>query len=415
MTRLGCIADDYTGAADVASVLRRAGLRTMLRFGTPDGRGRSAGTTSGAVDRSDADAVVVALKSRNAAASEAVRASLAARRWLGTERLYFKYCSTFDSTDAGNIGPVADALLDAAGSALTVVCPASPEHGRTVYQGHLFVGDRLLAESPMRHHPLNPMTESDLVRVLARQTRYPVALVPHEIVREGPDALASALNVRAARGIRYAVTDGICDADLATIAAATRNLPLQTGAAGLAHAIGKLMGLGAPHERPFLPDGPTVILAGSCSPATLSQVAHATGHFPALRLDPLKPDRATAWLDQHLGATPILIYSSVPPGQRTADHGPLVERAMGRLAERAVHRGARRFVIAGGETAGAVVEALAVDAAVVGDEVDSGVPWLVTTGIRPIALLLKSGNFGAPDLLVRAAERCTAEERCSPS
>ena len=174
------------------------------------------------------------------------------------------------------------------------------------------------------------------------------------------------------------------------------------------------MGMGAPQERPSLPDGPTVILAGSCSPATLSQVAHARGHFPAFRLDPLKPDRATAWLDQHLGATPILIYSSVPPGQRTADHGPLVERAMGRLAQRAVHRGARRLVVAGGETAGAVVEALAVDAAVVGDEIDRGVPWLVSTGIRPVALLLKSGNFGAPDLLVRAADGRTAEERCSP-
>jgi uncharacterized protein YgbK (DUF1537 family) len=247
---LGCVAEDYTGGTDVASALRREGLGTMLLFGPPR-PDWSAG---------DAEAVVVALKSRNLPAADAVAVSLAAQRWLrdqGIGRLYFKYCSTFDSTDAGNIGPVADALLEAAGAPLTVVCPASPEHRRTVHQGHLFVGDRLLSESSMRHHPLTPMTDPDLVRVLGRQTRHRVGLVSSQMVRQGADAVAAALSDLRAQGTRYVVTDAVDDRDLAAIAAACRDLPVVTGAAGLVrHLAGSTRAPQAPEPQAPEPGAP---------------------------------------------------------------------------------------------------------------------------------------------------------------
>jgi 3-dehydrotetronate 4-kinase len=273
--RLGCVADDYTGGTDVASALRREGLGTVLLFGPP----RPGWSTV------DAGAVVVALKSRNLPPGDAVAVSLGAQRWLGEQgigRLYFKYCSTFDSTDEGNIGPVADALLEAAGAAFTVVCPTSPEHGRTVHQGHLFVGDRLLSESSMRHHPLTPMTDSDLVRVLGRQTPHGVGLVPSQVVRQGSGAVAGAFGELAGRGVRFAVTDAVDDHDLAAVAAACRDLPVVTGAVGLVRLLGAglaptLRG-GAPGKGTGvgrLPGGPALILAGSSSAATLEQVARA--------------------------------------------------------------------------------------------------------------------------------------------
>ncbi|NUP42043.1 MAG: four-carbon acid sugar kinase family protein, partial [Streptomyces sp.] len=233
---LGCVADDYTGGTDVAAAFRRSGLRTVLLFGPP-----GAGTVV-----PDSDAVVVALKTRSVPAGEAVTASRAVQDWLtgqGVRRLYFKYCSTFDSTDQGNIGPVADALAEAARARLTVVCPASPEHGRTVYQGHLFVGDRLLSDSPMRHHPLTPMTDPDLVRVLARQTPHEVALVPLRTVERGVEAVRTALAELEARGVRHAVIDAVHDGHLAVVAGATTQLPVITGASGLARAAGALTGV----------------------------------------------------------------------------------------------------------------------------------------------------------------------------
>jgi uncharacterized protein YgbK (DUF1537 family) len=406
---LGCIADDYTGGTDVASALRREGLGTVLLFGPhlPDW---SAG---------DADAVVVALKSRNLPPADAVAVSLAAQRWLreqGTRRLYFKYCSTFDSTDEGNIGPVADALLEAAGAPLTVVCPTSPEHGRTVYQGHLFVGDRLLSESSMRHHPLTPMTDPDLVRVLGRQTRHGVGLVTSDVVRQGPEAVAAAYGRLRGRGVRFAVTDAVDDRDLAAVAAACRDLPLVTGAAGLVRHLGAALAR-APAAEPAagaLPGGPALILAGSSSAATLEQVARARARYPAFRLDPAAtPDpgdlraKAVDWMGRHLERGTVLVYASAPPGERaaaTAAAARAIELTMAELARAAVGRGVRRIVVAGGETSGAVVDGLGIDRVVVAREEDRGVPWLVTAGQAPLALLLKSGNFGHPDLLVRAAE-----------
>jgi uncharacterized protein YgbK (DUF1537 family) len=408
MTVLGCVADDCTGGTDVAVALRRAGLRTVLFFGEP----RASWSLDGCAG------AVVALKSRGMPAEDAAHVSLAVYRWLRAQavpRVYVKYCSTFDSTDRGNIGPVADALLDASGAGMTVVCPASPEHGRTVYKGHLFVGDQLLSESAMRHHPLTPMTDSSLVRVLGRQTRHRVALVPHETVRRGARAVSARLHDLAAEGIRYAVTDAIDDTDLRGIAEACLALPVTTGAAGLARALGALLspagaaGDGAPAP---LPDGPAVILAGSCSPATLAQVHRAGTEFPAYRLDPgatADPEElrraALRWLDAHLGRAPLLIYSSVPPGQRHPDGhvAQALEQTMGALARYATDRGVRRLIVAGGETAGAVIDALGIHSVEVGQEVDRGVAWTVSAGEPRLALLLKSGNFGGPDLFLRAA------------
>jgi uncharacterized protein YgbK (DUF1537 family) len=400
---LGCVADDYTGGTDVAAAFRRSGLRTVLLFGPP-----RAGTVV-----PDSDAVVVALKTRSVPAGEAVTASRAVQDWLtgqGVRRLYFKYCSTFDSTDHGNIGPVADALAEAAGARLTVVCPASPEHGRTVYQGHLFVGDRLLSDSPMRHHPLTPMTDPYLVRVLARQTPNEVALVPLQTVERGVEAVRTALAELEARGVRHAVVDAVHDGHLTVVAGATTQLPVITGASGLARAAGALTGVDllAGDGVPALPPGPSVVLAGSCSAATLEQVALARASMPAHRLAPhdSAPAEALEWLESRLAEEGrVMIYSSAPPEERSPGAAAFLERALAEVAVRAAELGAGRIVVAGGETSGAVVNALGVSGAIVGAEADRGVPWLHPTGreTRP-ALLLKSGNFGRPDLLVRATE-----------
>jgi 3-dehydrotetronate 4-kinase len=408
--RLGCVADDSTGGTDVASALRRQGLRTLLLFGPPR------------ADWAAADAVVVALKSRNLPPAEAVAVSLAAQQWLreqGIGRLFLKYCSTFDSADDGNIGPVADALLEAAGSRFTVVCPTSPEHGRTVHQGHLFVGDRLLSESSMRHHPLTPMSDPDLVRVLSRQTPHRVGLVPSRVVRQGPAAVAAAFERLREHEVRFAVTDATTDDDLATIATAARDLPVLTGAAGLVRLLGARPRPGAgtreaPADAGRLPGGPVLILAGSSSAATLEQVARARERFPAYRLDPAAtPDpgdlraKAVDWVGRHLEGGTVLVYASAPPSERDRvipGTARAIELTMAELARAAVGRGVRRIVVAGRETSGAVVDGLGIDRVVVAREEDLGVPWVVTSGPAPLALLLKSGNFGRPDLLVRAAE-----------
>jgi 3-dehydrotetronate 4-kinase len=407
---IGCIADDYTGGTDVAAAFRRQGLRTVLQFGLPEDGQRL----------DDCDAVVVALKTRALEADTAVKMSLAARNWLvgdaGVGTIYFKYCSTFDSTAGGNIGPVADALVDAAGDALTVVCPATPEHGRTVYQGHLFVADQLLSESSMRHHPLTPMTDSHLPRVMAAQTPHQVKLVNWQQVQCGSTAVADKLRDAAADGVRHVVVDALDDDDLTTIARAVDGMAVVTGAAGLAGALGRVV---RDHDRDHrspepapAPPGATMILAGSCSKATLGQVAHARQQFASLRLDPRSVDRpadlfepSLAWLLGHLGDEPVMIYSSAPAEERgpaDASVADQLEATMGALAKSAVDAGARRVVVAGGETSGAVVDALGVKSVVVDAEADRGVPWCSTPD-RQISLLLKSGNFGQPDLLVRAA------------
>ncbi|PWU55507.1 hypothetical protein DLE60_27725 [Micromonospora globispora] len=412
---LGVIADDYTGATDVATALRRAGLRPAVVFG---------GEPNQPIRLDGIDAVVVALKIRTVPAADAVRAALAAADWLrglGAETLYYKYCSTFDSTDSGNIGPVVDALLDRTGAGSTIICPTSPQHGRTVYGGLLFVHDQLLSDSPMRFHPLTPMTDANLVRVLGRQTAHRVGLLPHAVVRAGSDAVRARLAAMAADGVRHIVVDSIDDADLDVVAAASEGLPVLTGAAGLAGALRR------PGQPPHpaantevgpstpLPVGPSVVLAGSCSATTLRQVAHARDRMPSHRLDPRHTptpaemrDSALAWMRDNVAAGPLLVYSSAPPEDRAPEEvdsvvwSDVFEQILGEVASLARELGARRIVVAGGETSGAVIQSLGVTGVRVEGEEARGVPWCVTTDATPIALLLKSGNFGEQDLLSRA-------------
>lgn len=410
----GVIADDYTGATDVASAIRGSGLSTALLFGPS-----SAGSPA-----PDGEAVVVGLKSRTIPPDEAVRVSLDVLAWLterGASRIYFKYCSTFDSTDAGNIGPVADALLDTLGGEVTVVCPASPEHGRTVYQGHLFVGSQLLSESPMRDHPLTPMRDSDLVAVLGRQTARGVALIDLATIRRGARAIRERLAGLVADGTRYAVVDVVDDDDLASIAAAVGDAPLATGGAGLARHLaiglardraaraGRHAAAFAPAFGPAadLPPGRTLILSGSLSKRTGEQIdAALAAGIPAFGLDPAhNTGEALDWLAANGAAPAALVHSWAPRHERSAARSSEIEATMAAIACAAATRGFARIVVAGGETAGAVVEALGIDRAVVVAEEDRGVPWLLAPSDPPLALLLKSGNFGGRDLFVRAASR----------
>lgn len=411
---LGCIADDFTGATDLANSLVKEGMRTVVMLGVP-----AAPTLDGV------DAVVIALKSRSNPAAEAVQMSLEALAWLrraGVAQVYFKYCSTFDSTDQGNIGPVADALLDAMGDGFTVFCPAFPTARRTIYQGYLFVGDVLLSESGMRDHPLNPMTDPSLVRVLARQTPHRVGLVPYTAVSAGVAATARVLAQLRADGVRHAVLDAISDADLFVLGEACAALPLVTGGSGLAMALpANFRRSGA--LRPGLSDGlPAVqghaaVLSGSCSVATQGQVAALRSTHPAFELDALvlaqgrdQAAEALAWAVPQLGRAPVLIYSTADPQRVAAVHAALgrerasalLESAMGRIARGLVDAGVRRLVVAGGETSGAVMNALQVSGLRIGPEIDPGVPWTTGMDDPALALALKSGNFGGPDFFARA-------------
>jgi uncharacterized protein YgbK (DUF1537 family) len=405
---LGCIADDFTGASDLANTLTRAGMRTVQAIGVPGG--------AAAVD---ADAVVVALKTRSIEPPLAVAQSLAAFDWLqarGARQFLFKICSTFDSTARGNIGPVAEALRARLAAGCVAVCPAFPANGRTVYRGHLFVGDRLLNESGMEKHPLTPMTDANLVRVLQSQCRAGVALIGHEVVRAGAAAIAERLARLTQEGAGFAIVDAICDADLLALGAALADTELAVG--GSAIAIGlpenfRRRGALRPRAsaRPRVP-GRAVVLAGSCSNTTRGQVAAYAGPRLSLDLarllaDPAYVDEVARWCLAQ--SQPPLVASSAPPEQvaaAQAAHGAEVaeriERFFGRLAAALLKDGVRRFVVAGGETSGAVVAALGCRLLAVGEEIDPGVPVLYAAGPVPVALALKSGNFGAVDFFARA-------------
>jgi uncharacterized protein YgbK (DUF1537 family) len=416
---LGCIADDFTGATDLASMLVKGGMRTVQLLGVPDP----------ADPVPDADAVVVALKSRTAPARQAVEESLAALDWLraaGCRQFFFKYCSTFDSTEAGNIGPVADALLNRLDGGFALACPAFPANARSVYQGHLFVGSVLLNESGMENHPLTPMKDANLVRVLSHQTDGTVGLVPFAIVEQGAAAIRRAMTQLKEQGRRYAIVDAVSDQHLVAIGEAAAGHPLITGGSGVAMGLPanfRRAGLLAEHGDPAaLPTvaGHAAVLAGSCSRATLFQLGTARAHVPTLELDPLAtPDadtlasQALAWAEGKLGATPIVIAASAPPekvaalqqrlGREAA--GALIEHALATIAEGLVARGVRRLVVAGGETSGAVASRLGVRSLRIGGEIDPGVPWTFAEGGKaPLLLALKSGNFGAPDFFLKSFE-----------
>lgn len=412
---LGCIADDFTGATDLAAVLVQEGMRTVQTIGVPDAK----------ADPGKVDALVVALKSRSIPAAAAVRQSLQALRYLqdqGATQILFKYCSTFDSTADGNIGPVADALLEALGSDQTLVCPAYPTLGRSVFRGHLFVGDRLLSESGMEKHPLNPMTDPDLVRVMQAQSRHKVGLLSYDVVHRGADAVRARMAELRAEGIVHLVTDVTDDEDLRILGEAASSLKLVTGGSGIALGLPENFrhsGLLGHHQAGALPkvDGQEAVLAGSCSVATRAQVADFLTKRPGFRLDPralADDDRqigeALAFAKEHLHDGPVLIYATADPAEVAATQtvlgraraGELVERAMGMLASGLVECGVRRLVVAGGETSGSVVAALNVTALRIGEKIDPGVPATVSVGGQPLALALKSGNFGTTDFLTKA-------------
>ncbi|RDG37438.1 four-carbon acid sugar kinase family protein [Streptomyces corynorhini] len=409
------MADDFTGATDLATNWVARGVRTSVTLGVPTER-ELAGLA-------DMDAVVVALKSRTAPVAEAVGesvAALAALRRLGCERIYDKYCSTFDSTPRGNIGPVADALTAELGTGTAVVVPSFPATGRTVYRGHLFVGDQLLGESPMRHHPLTPMTDSHLVRLLSPQTRHPVRAVGLDVVRGDPRALRAALDTSAGEGPGYVVVDAIDNDDLTRIAAATAHHPLVTGGSGLALGLPS-RGAPATGAMPVVP-GHRAVLAGSASAATRAQIEAALPALPARRLDlaALRADPAaeiaglTDWARTHWAdepGRPVLVYAvgsltdierHPPEGLRPA--AELVEDALADCAVAFAGAGARQFVVAGGETSGSVVRALGVRRLELGPALAPGVSW--THGSAPDGasynLALKSGNFGGPSLFTGA-------------
>jgi 3-dehydrotetronate 4-kinase len=410
---LGCIADDYTGASDLANTLTRQGLRTVQTIGVP----------ADDLKLPEVDAVVVSLKSRSIEAGEAVARSRDAEKWLrsrGAGHVLFKICSTFDSTDDGNIGPVMDALRDDCGEKIVLVTPAFPETGRTVYQGNLFVGLVPLNESPLKDHPLNPMHDSNLVRVLARQSKTKVGLANLATLTRGADAVRARLSELAGQGIGAAIIDAVFDSDLETIGAVAADHRLSVGASGIGLGLARALvksGKVKPESSAATGaavGGPAACLAGSCSQATLQQIAKAEAIMPVLHLDPDRvvagreeARRAVAWAAERVHSGPVLIASSATPEEVAAlqsrhgrSHaGHAIEQAMADIAESLVGAGVRRLIVAGGETSGAVVDRLRIPGFLVGEEIAAGVPVLraVGTGSGEMLLALKSGNFGGTE------------------
>ena len=419
-TYLGCIADDFTGATDLAGLLARSGVKVSLRMGVPE----TAPEDTAAFE-------VIALKCRTARVAEAVAETRAALAWLraaGAQRFFWKYCSTFDSTAEGNIGPVAEALMLDLGTHQTIYCPAFPENGRSIFMGNLFVGRQPLAESPMKDHPLTPMRDSNLMRLLAPQVTRPVGLADRLTVARGAEALRAELARLEGEGVAHVVVDAVADDDLFVIAEACRDMVLMTGGSAVAMPIPKMMirdgALAADAIRPAAPALPDagIILSGSCSAMTRAQVARYADRAPSFRLDPLTlaengAAAALEWLSaQDLRAAPLIYATAEPEEVRraqdalgTARAGHVVEAALGQLALAAREQGARRFVVAGGESSGAVTQALGVDRLDIGAEIAPGVPWCYCqSGGAQIALTLKSGNFGTETFFADALAKLEA-------
>ena len=412
--QLGCIADDFTGATDLANNLVRAGMRVVQTIGVPKGPLDAA-----------ADAVVVALKSRTIAPAEAVEQSLAALQWLrrqGAQQIYFKYCSTFDSTAQGNIGPVTEALMDALDTDFTIATPAFPDNQRTVFKGHLFVGDVLLGDSGMRNHPLTPMTDSNLVRVLQAQCRRKVGLIDYKVVAAGAQAIGRRIAELRADGVGIAIVDALGNDDLLRLGPAVKDMPLVTAGSGVAIALPANFGIRPSASAAELPgaSGLRAIVSGSCSVATNRQVLEfirAGGQ--ALALDPLRiaagepvAEQALAWAKPLLAQGPVLVYSTADvqavkavQGQLGVEQaGAMVERTLAAVASGLLGQGVRQLVVAGGETSGACVQALGITQMQIGPQIDPGVPWCHGKAIGgvPIHLALKSGNFGSDDFFTKA-------------
>jgi len=400
----GAIADDFTGATDLAGLLARSGARVSLRIGVPEGP----------VDDA-APFEVIALKIRTEPAAQAVAEATKAAKWLqaaGAQRLFWKYCSTFDSTPKGNIGPVAEALMVHLGTKQTIYCPAFPENGRSIFMGNLFVGQQPLAESPMKDHPLTPMRDSNLMRLLSPQVKGEVGLVDRLCVAQGADAVRKRLDLLAGQGVAHVVVDAVADSDLSVIAAACQNDALMTGGSAVAMPLPDLYraaGLLAEKTEKAgwdVPEGGGIVLSGSCSAMTQAQVASYGKHAPSYQLDPLTLARdgvqpVLDWLAGQVGS-PLIYATAAPDAVRAAQDamgrekaGAIVEQALANIAVAARDAGARRFVVAGGETSGAVTQALGVSQLDIGPEIAPGVPWCFSQSAGvPVALALKSGNFG---------------------
>ena len=417
---LGCIADDFTGASDLANNLVRSGMRVVQTIGVP--------TTA---LEAQVDAVVVALKSRTNPAGQAIAQSLQALAWLqaqGAQQIYFKYCSTFDSTAQGNIGPVTEALMDAIGTDFTVATPAFPDNNRTVFKGHLFAGDALLNESGMQNHPLTPMTDANLVRVLQAQVQRVVGLIDYRTVASGSDAVRERIAQLRASGVGVAVVDAISNDDLMRLGPALKGMPLVTAGSGVAIGLAQNFGISPSLEASELPQasGWKAVVSGSCSLATNRQVqAFIAAGLPALALDPLRiasgvdvAKEALAWAEPWLKNGPVLVYSSdesaavkaVQQQLGAESAGMLVERTLAAIAQGLVALGVRQLVVAGGETSGACVQALGITQMQIGPQIAPGVPWCFaqlptaagadsSTGLH---LTLKSGNFGTDDFFTHA-------------
>ena len=411
---LGCIADDFTGATDLANNLVRAGMRVVQTIGVPT-EPLSA----------EVDAVVVALKSRTIAPQDAIDQSLQALQWLqgqGSQQIYFKYCSTFDSTAQGNIGPVTEALMQALHTDFTIATPAFPDNGRTVFKGYLFVGDVLLNESGMQHHPLTPMVDANLVRVMQAQCKSKVGLLGHKTIAQGPTAISQEITNLKQQGVRIAIVDAVSNDDLMRLGPALRGMPLVTAGSGVAIGLPQNFGLSPTPQASVLPkaSGLQAVVSGSCSQATNRQVAHfkAAGR-PAFLIDPLHlkgswedlVQEALAWAQGHLASGPVLVYSTATPesvksvqsqlGVEAAGHQ--VEQALAAIARGLVELGVKQLVVAGGETSGACVQALSIEQLKIGPQIDPGVPWChAHTPMGGVHITLKSGNFGTDDFFTKA-------------
>lgn len=413
---LGCIADDFTGATDLANNLVRAGMRVVQTIGVPDG-------PLGA----EVDAVVVALKSRTVPAAQAISESLAALAWLqaqGAQQIYFKYCSTFDSTAQGNIGPVTEALMDALQTGFTIATPAFPDNQRTVFKGYLFVGDVLLNESGMQNHPLTPMVDANLVRVLQSQTTRRVGLIDHKVVARGEAAVRERMAQLQADGIGVAVVDAVSNEDLLRLGPALRGLPLVTAGSGVAIGLPANFGIRPSDQASRLPSagGLQAVVAGSCSLATNRQVQDFIGQgHAAMAIDPFRAAsgedvaaEVLAWAAPLLAHGPLLVYSTadseavkaVQARMGVAQAGALVERTLAAVARGLVELGVRQLLVAGGETSGACVQALGITQMQIGPQIDPGVPWCHAlpdiAGHEGLHLALKSGNFGSDDFFSKA-------------
>jgi uncharacterized protein YgbK (DUF1537 family) len=411
---LGCIADDFTGATDLANNLVRAGMRVVQTIGVPN-----------APLSAEVDAVVVALKSRTISPQDAIDQSLQALQWLqgqGAQQIYFKYCSTFDSTAQGNIGPVTEALMHALQTDFTIATPAFPDNGRTVFKGYLFVGDVLLNESGMQHHPLTPMVDANLVRVMQAQCKSKVGLLSHKTIAQGTASIGQEITNLKQQGVRIAIVDAVSNDDLMRLGPALKGMPLVTAGSGVAIGLPQNFGLSPTPQASVLPkaSGLQAVVSGSCSQATNRQVAHfiASGR-PAFLIDPLHlkgswqdlVKEVLTWAQGHLASGPVLVYSTATPesvqavqsqlGVEAAGHQ--VEQALAAIARGLVELGVQQMVVAGGETSGACVQALSIEQLQIGPQIDPGVPWChAHTPMGGVHITLKSGNFGTDDFFTKA-------------